>query len=285
VNISAILRTGVVFIALSASSMSLFFSILFYNIPSLTYFLLVFLLTYAVYSIDRLVGMKEDEFSHYERTLFLRRNKLPFIVSIVLAFSGAFLIAAFAGWIAILIPIALIVVMFYSGNLSQEILGIHKPNLKQYFIIKNITIASGWAFLLFVTSFYLEGSIVIGQWLFFFPLMMKLFVMAVAYDFKDISSDRKLGVRTLPIVIGEYSSKLVLHVLNIVATVIILLLVYSSLLPLLGVVFIPAFIYQVFMIHLVRKDAPEWVYFILCDLEQFFWLVFLCIGGCVLGYP
>ena len=83
---------------------------------------------------------------------------------------------------------------------------------------------------------------------------------------------------------GEDSSKLVLHILNTVATVLILLLIYFGFLPLLGVVFVPAFIYQFFMIHLIQKDAPEWVYFILCDLEQFFWLVFLGIGGWVIGY-
>jgi 4-hydroxybenzoate polyprenyltransferase len=108
--------------------------------------------------------------------------------------------------------------------------------------------------------------------------------MAVVYDFKDINSDRSAGVRTLPIVIGEDSSKLVLHTLNTVATVLILVLVYFGLLPFLGVVFVPAFIYQFFMIRLVRRDASEWVYFILCDLEQFFWLVFLGIGGLVIGY-
>jgi 4-hydroxybenzoate polyprenyltransferase len=285
VNISGIIHTGVIFIALSASSMALFFSILFQEIPSLTYFLLVFLLTYAVYSIDRLAGMKEDELSHSERTLFLRRNKWPFAASIALAFSGALLLATRAGWVAVLIPIAPIVVIFYSGNLSQEVLGIRKPNLKRYFIIKNIIVASGWAFLLFTTSFYLGNPITIGQWLFFPPLMMKLFVMTVAYDFKDINSDKKAGVQTLPIVIGEDFTKIVLHILNIAATAVILLLVYSGLLPLFSVVFIPAFIYQFFMINLVRKDAPEWVYFIICDLEQFFWLVFLGIGRWVIDSP
>jgi 4-hydroxybenzoate polyprenyltransferase len=123
------------------------------------------------------------------------------------------------------------------------------------------------------------------MWLFLIPLLMKLFVMAVAYDFKDISSDKNAGVRTLPVVMGEDSSKLVLHILNAVATVLILLFIYLGLLPFLGVIFVPAFIYQFLMIHLVRKDAPGWVYFLICDLEQFFWLVFLGIGGWAIGYP
>jgi len=234
--------------------------------------------------MDRLASLEEDRLSHPERTRFLQRNRWPFAVSIVLAFSSSLFLAAASGWVVTLIPIAPIVVIFYSGNLSQKVLGTRRPNLKQYFIIKDIAIASGWAFLLFVTSVYLGRPIGSEQWLFLIPLLMKLFVMAVVYDFKDINSDRRASIRTLPVVIGENSSKLVLHILNVVATVIILLLVYFGLLPLLGVIFIPAFIYQFFMIHLVREDAPEWVYFILCDLEQFFWLVFLGIGGWVIGF-
>jgi 4-hydroxybenzoate polyprenyltransferase len=283
-RISAILHTGVVFLALSASSMALFFSILFFKVLSLTYFFLVFLLTYAVYGMDRMASLEEDRLSHPERTGFLQRNRWAFTVSIVLAFLSSLLLAAASGWVAALIAIAPIAVIFYSGNLSRKVVGTRRPNLKQYFIVKDIVIASGWAFLLLVTSIYLGRPVGTGQWLFLIPLLMKLFVMAAVYDFKDINSDRRAGVRTLPVVMGEDSSKLVLHVLNTVATVIIVLFIYFGLLPLLGVIFIPAFIYQFFMIHLVHKDAPAWVYFILCDLEQFFWLVFLGIGGWVIGY-
>lgn len=284
-NVSAFFNTGLVLLSLSAASMALFFSILFFRVLSPTYFLVVFLLTYAVYGMDRLVSLEEDRLSHPERTRFLQQNKWPFAVSTALAFLGSLLLASSSGWVAALIPIAPLAVMFYSGNLPQKVLRTRRPNLKQRFIIKNICIASGWAFLLLVTSFYLGRPMSTGTWLFLVPLLMKLFVMAVAYDFKDISSDKNAGVRTLPVVMGEDGSKLVLHILNAVATVLILLFIYLGLLPFLGVVFVPAFIYQFFMISLVREDAPGWVYFIICDLEQFFWLVFLGIGGWAIGYP
>jgi 4-hydroxybenzoate polyprenyltransferase len=283
-NISAFFNTGLVLLSLSAASMALFFSILFFRVLSTTYFLVVFLLTYAVYGMDRLVSLEEDRLSHPERTRFLQQNKRPFAVSTVLAFFGSLLLAATSGWVVALIPIAPLAVMFYSGNLPKKVLRGRKPNLKQRFIIKNICIASGWAFLLLVTSFYLGHPMSTGMWLFLVPLLMKLFVMAVAYDFKDISSDKNAGVRTLPVVMGEDGSKLALHILNAVATVLILLFIYLGLLPFLGVVFVPAFIYQFLMISLVREDAPGWVYFIICDLEQFFWLVFLGIGSWAIGY-
>jgi len=176
-------------------------------------------------------------------------------------------------------------VMIYSGNLPKKVFRSRRPSLRQCLIIKNICIASGWAFLLLVTSFYLGHPMSTGSWLFLVPLLMKLFVMAVAYDFKDISSDKNAGVRTLPVVMGEIGSKLVLHLLNAVATVLILLFIYLGLLPFLGVVFVPAFVYQFLVISLVREKAPGWVYSIICDLEQFFWLVFLGIGSWTIGHP
>jgi 4-hydroxybenzoate polyprenyltransferase len=283
-KVNAVYHTGVL-LALSAASMAMFFSIMLFGVLSLTYFLVVFLLTYAVYGMDRLAGLKEDQLSHPERTRFLQRNRRPFTVLIALAFSGSLLLAVASGWVAALIPLAPIVVVLYSGNFSLKLFRTRGPDLKQYFIIKNLSIASGWAFLLPLTSVYLNRVMGIGQWLFLIPLLMKLFVMAVVYDFKDINSDMKAGVRTLPVVMGEGLSKLVLHSLNAVATVLILLLIYFGLLPLLGVIFVPAFIYQFLMIQLVGKDAPGWIYFVPCDLEQFFWLVYLGVGGWAIVHP
>jgi len=284
-NVSAFLNTGLVLLSLSAASMALFFSILFFRVLSTTYFLVVFLLTYAVYGMDRIGSLEEDRLSHPERTRFLQQNKWPFAVSIVLAFLGSLLLAATSGWVVALVPIAPLAVMIYSGNLPKKVFRSRRPSLRQCLIIKNICIASGWAFLLLVTSFYLGHPMSTGSWLFLVPLLMKLFVMAVAYDFKDISSDKNAGVRTLPVVMGEIGSKLVLHLLNAVATVLILLFIYLGLLPFLGVVFVPAFVYQFLVISLVREKAPGWVYSIICDLEQFFWLVFLGIGSWTIGHP
>jgi len=147
-TIRSLFDTGLTFLSLSAASMALFFSVLFYNILSLSYFLLVFFLTYAVYGMDRLAGLEDDRNSHPERTAFLDRNRRPFIISIVLAFSGSLLLAARSGWVVLLIPFAPLAVTLYSGNLARTLLGTRKPNLKQHFILKDCVIAAGWAFLL-----------------------------------------------------------------------------------------------------------------------------------------
>lgn len=126
-NVSAFLRTGVVLIALSAASMALFFSILLFRVLSYAYFLVIFLLTYAVYGMDRLASLEEDRLSHPERTRFLQQNRWTFALSIVLAFMSSLLLAVASGWVAMLIPLAPIAVVFYSGTLSQKVLGTQAP--------------------------------------------------------------------------------------------------------------------------------------------------------------
>jgi len=236
--------------------------------------------------MDRLASLEEDEVSHPERTHFLRRNRLMFTLSVVFTFLTSLFLAASSNLMfAALLPVAPLAVIAYSGDLSQKLLRTRKPNVKQYFIIKDVAISSGWSFLLFTTSVFLSRPVLSEQWIFLMPLLMKLFVMAVAYDFKDISSDRKGGVRSLPIVLGERPTKILLHFLNLLATIIIVVFIFLGLLPFMSVIFVPAFIYQFIMVEKVQQSAPDWVYFVLCDLEQFFWLLFLGMGVLTIGMP
>jgi len=278
-----IVETGVILLALSAASMALFFSIMFFKVVSIVYFLVVFFLTYSVYGMDRLTSLEEDRLSHPERTLFLQKNRQAFVASVVLSFSVSLTLSATSGWVVALIPIAPLAVMFYSGKLPKSVTFTKSP-LKEQFVTKDICVASGWAFLLLVTAVYLNRPIQVGALLFLIPLLLKLFVMAVVYDFKDIKSDRSSGFLTLPVKLGEKPTKLVLHALNATATILILLLIIFGLIPFLALVFIPAFIYQLVVIQKVSQEAPGWVYFVLCDLEQFFWLVFLGLGVGLIGY-
>ena len=101
--------------------------------------------------------------------------------------------------------------------------------------------------------------------------------MAVLYDFKDISSDLKNGIRTLPNTFGERTTKTILNLVNIISTFWLISLVYYGLISQIGYIFIPACAYQMLLIARVSQDAPKWVYYLLCDLEQVTWFIFAII--------
>ncbi|MBM4250012.1 MAG: hypothetical protein FJ149_11420 [Euryarchaeota archaeon] len=276
----ALYHSGVL-LALSAASLALLCPVLLYDTWSAGYFIMVFLVTYSVYGLDRLAGIEEDRASHPERVRFLERWRWPFTASVALAFLGAAGLAALSGWVTLLLPLAPAAVVLYSGSLSERFFRLRGPDLKRYFLVKDAAIASGWAFLLPLSAFYLDRPLGAGALLFGAPLFVKLFVMASIYDFKDIDSDRRAGVRTLPVVLGERQSRRLLQALNAGASAAILALVAAGLVSTLAVIFVPAAVYTAFLIHLSRREAPAWVFFVVADLEQFFWLAYAGIGGWV----
>jgi 4-hydroxybenzoate polyprenyltransferase len=282
-NIKQFYCTGLV-IPLSTSSMSTVFSILFLNTISILLFACVFLTTYAFYAIDSIVGIEVDKVSHPEGSHFLRKHRTMMCATILLAIVASISISALVSpLIVLLVVIAPAIALMYSGDLPLKHQTGRAFGIKRFPLLKDAFIASGWAFLLPFTFLFLNAPMKAEHWLFAIPLFLKLFVMAIIYDFKDISSDRESEVRTLPIMIGEGPTKTVLHLLNFAATVSILVLVGLTAIPLLGLIFVPAFLYQGLNIHLLHKDAPDWVYYVFADLEQFFWLVFVMIWGLLFG--
>ncbi len=274
--------TGLV-IPLSTSSMSMVLSILFMNTISILLFVCVYVTTYAFYAIDSVVGIEVDKVSHPEGSQFLRKHRTVMCATILLAIVASISISVLVSLpIVLLVAIAPMIALLYSGLPTRHQTG-RAFGIKRVPLLKDAFIAAGWAFLLPFTFLFLSVPMKPEHWLFAVPFFLKLFIMAIIYDFKDINSDRKSGVRTLPIMIGEGRTKTVLHLLNSIATVSILVLVGLTAIPLLGLIFIPAFFYQGLNIHLLHRDAPDWVYYVLADLEQFFWLVFVVIWGLLPG--
>lgn len=282
-NIRFIYYLGLV-IALSTSSMSMVFSILFMDTISIPLFACVFLATYAFYAIDRAVGVDIDSVSHPERSRFLSMYRTEIYMIIILAIAGSVIISALASTqLALLVAVAPFIALFYSCGLSKSAQKRYVLGIKRVPLLKDAFIAGGWAFLLPFTFLFQNVGMKPEHWFFVLPLFLKLFVMAVIYDFKDIDSDLCSGVRTLPILIGENRTRSILHILNSIATVLILILIFSNAVSILGMIFIPGYFYQGLNIQLLRREAPDWVFYVLADLEQFFWLIFIMAWGWILG--
>ncbi len=135
-------HTGII-LSLNAASLAMVCTVLAFGEWSAGYFLMVLLITYSVYGLDRLTGIEEDSASQPERARFLERWRRPFAASIALAFPGAFILAAAAGWVAALVPVAPAVIVVYSGNMSARVFHFRGPDLKRYFLVKDAAIASG----------------------------------------------------------------------------------------------------------------------------------------------
>jgi 4-hydroxybenzoate polyprenyltransferase len=278
-NIKALLYLGFP-IALSSSSLCLVVSAIFAGTYPPELFTTVFLITYGIYGMDRILGVGPDSVSHPERTRFFREFRGPICFSIALSFIFGFVISLFSSlFAAALVPVTLLVPVLYSSRM----LGKGESAIKKVLGLKDLFIAAGWTALCPFTLIFINMTFNWILVLFSIPLFLKLVVMATVYDFKDMASDRASGTRTFPVVIGVGPTRLLLHLMNGVATVIFIVMIPLGFIAPLSWVFVPGFVYQIVLIQLSSEDAPDWVYYVLCDLEQFIWLLLIFPTGWLVG--
>ena len=256
-------QTGLI-IALSSTSAVAVFSWIFYLPFDLRLLTIVFMLTVGSYAIDRLIDARKDKVKNVNKDNNITQYKssimlliiITLIIGIILAFSKSFIF----GILSVLAPIFVFLYSFEPNKKTKSI--------KKIPYLKDIVIAAGWTALVLVVLVYNQIFINLAVIFFSVGVLGKFFVMAVLYDFKDISMDLKNEIRTLPNTIGERNTKTILYIINTLATIWIIILVYTGKISTVGYIFLPAWGYQTLLIWLVSQQAPLWIYYVLCDLEQ-----------------
>jgi 4-hydroxybenzoate polyprenyltransferase len=260
-------------IALSSTSAVAVFSLILDFTIGMKLLFVIFVITLGSYNLDRIRGAKGDRIDHPERSELFIKNRnifLPLIiVSLIFGIFIAFLHSIIFGVLSIIAPC---IVFIYSSDFGKK-----QISIKKIPYAKDIIIAGGWTALILVVLVYNMHFFTLPIIFFSVSIFGKFYVMAAAYDFKDVSSDRKNGIKTLPNTFGEKKTRTILHGVNISTTLFILILTYLGLISIFGYLYILAFFYQVALIEKVSENSPKWVYYCMCDLEQFFWLVFAII--------
>lgn len=219
-NFISFLAISSIFIALIGFLLP-YSTFLLYNI-NIDFNLLLssFLLTFTVYSLDKLSNIEEDSISLPERAGFISRHKKIFIyatvASYVIALSLAFLKNILALFV-ILFPLCM--GLIYSIKIANV-------RLKDIPALKNISIAASWAVVgtflpLAVSSEHLPPIALI-----FYFVFIKCLINTVLFDVRDIEGDNVNGVRTIPVIFGLKKTKILLLFLN--STLILWLIISYS---------------------------------------------------------
>jgi 4-hydroxybenzoate polyprenyltransferase len=257
-------------IALSTSSATIVFSLILINSFNLKLIIIVFTITTGCYSIDRLLDANSYTGKNIENISLKKLESSLKPIILLLLTVGLMLSFQHSLLFGVLILFAPLLIILYSNNLNSNLIPLKKiPHLK------DIIIALGWTGLLLLTIIYYDLPITFSIIFFSIPLFGKFYVMAVLYDFKDIKEDSNKGIVTLPNTIGVRKTKMILHIINSVATIWILILITINMLPIICFIFIAAWIYQELLILGVSFKTPLWFYYLPCDLEQVFWLIFI----------
>lgn len=180
--------------------------------PDISICFAVFLMTFSIYSLDKITDSKEDRINMPERQSFLAvRRKLVLYHSI-----AAYALSALVIWLdrpaslfIIFIPLAA-----NAAYGSRLIAGVSR--LKDIPVVKNLVVAASWALvtaLLPATEMTLDlGPLTVVN--IFYFMLVKVFINAVLYDIRDVKGDRENKVRTMPVILGPVKTTAILLALN-----------------------------------------------------------------------
>jgi 4-hydroxybenzoate polyprenyltransferase len=200
-----------------------------------TVLIIVFLMEFAIYNMNRYTDRTEDSISHPNRASFTEKHGKFFFLLSVLSYVIALIMTFMRNlptFFIVILP--LLIGIFYSIRWVPDNIGnrIGFRRLKDIPIIKNLVVALAWAIAsVLVVSFYFGSQIsIISAFLFVF-MFIRFYINTVTFDMRDIKGDSKSGLKTLPIILGEFRTKIFLVSVNTILAAFILFLIFIGWLP------------------------------------------------------
>lgn len=177
--------------------------------------LIMILVTYGVYNLNRKTDEAEDIMNHYERYSFTKKYGSFLYKSSILAYITAAGIGIIYGPEALIMTLVpLIAGVLYSIPFFPKTFGFSR--IKEVPVFKSLIVAVAWAippaFLPVYLSSSLPGFSSYIAALYFFILV---FTSTVVFDIRDVKGDIVSGVRTIPAILGKEKTVLLLSSLNI----------------------------------------------------------------------
>lgn len=189
------------------------------------FLVIVYLGVYLVYLYNHYKEIPRDTQTNIERVKCLQKysNKVPFliffclfIILVLQLFRGktkSLLLSMF------MISFGLLYTLFFK-SLTKKIVG-----------FKSFFVAFVWALIvLFLVVFYSKNIDVVFLLMFVF-VFLRIFIGVTFSDIKDMDSDKKEELKTLPLVLGKEKTVFFLQFINILALIPIFLGFYLKLFP------------------------------------------------------
>ncbi len=190
-----------------------------------------YLLVYPIYLHNRSKEINTDDLTNPQRTQHLKKylKWTPIIFYFVIFILVGSLIY-FTNLRALIFGLSLLIFgLLYTLTF--------KKITKKILFLKNIYVSVFFAllpFFLIIYYFYpLTDSLTIGVLVLSGFIFLKAFLMQTFLDIKDIESDKKEGLRTLPVIFGKEKTLTILYIFNplITITVLIIFSLYLNVFP------------------------------------------------------
>ena len=234
-----------------------------------------FLITFSMYSANKLTDIEEDAINRPDRIDFLEGKKEIILFLTIYTLILSVLIVYSIEWTALsILFLPFIANCVYSIRLHPAL-----PRLKDIPFAKNIVVGLSWALgctlmPVFTSDFGPDKCVILPTASVIYLMLVKDFINSTLCDVKDINGDRESGVQTIPVILGAKKTRRILLALNCTLLPLLILvqgsifLIYSLLI----------FIEYIFVLGFSESSRPAVVEFFI-DGE---WLI-ICLLLHVLG--
>ncbi|MDP3013849.1 MAG: UbiA family prenyltransferase [Candidatus Subteraquimicrobiales bacterium] len=267
-------------LALGASGIA-FTSAILLNVKATWDILLVsYLIVYAIYSYNRFKEFKKDFLTNLFRSQHIEKYIKYVPVAIAIYLLITVLILLFFGNFK---SIFLVFLMILLGFLYTDY---YKKFTKKIIGLKSFYVAFVWSLISFFVVFHYNSTsnyfIII---LIFSFIFLRWLLNTIFFDIKDIESDEKEKLKTIPVVFGKGKTLFYLHVLNLISLVPIIIGVYKHSIPLFSLSLVVFYFYSLYYLFAVKNNSADIqkLSYIMVDGEYVFWPIALLIGNFILN--
>lgn len=262
--------------SLGAVSIVISLSILINTKVTLDCLLIIYLSVYAFLLYDRFKGFKKDFLTSPKRTAYLRVyiKFVPYIISCVIL-SIILILLHFGNSNSLFFVISLLLLGFFYSlffkKFTKKIIG-----FKTFFI----SLLAGSLVIFFYI--YYSISLNLAGFLFFSFVFLRLFVNTNFFDIKDVESDKKEKLLTLPIVLKKKYLFCLLTLTTFVALLPIFSGFYFGVFPIYSLTLFLTLPYTFFYFNYFKKPKDEKLYYVFIDGELILWTLVILIGKILL---
>ncbi len=175
------------------------------------------LVTFAVYTGDRIADADTDELSNPNQSSFVRRHKRLLSVMTAAAYGLAIAISVLGGPVALLVTLipGIFWILYASDWLPT--LGSYFKRLKEILVVNSTIVALAWAIsLVFLPLSFADAAFTPVAAVVFVYYFLDTFVNTEIPNVNDVEADEAIGVSTLPVVFGVHRTRQILYGLDLV---------------------------------------------------------------------
>lgn len=244
-----------------------------------SFLVVIYLSVFAINTFNRYKELEQDFLTNPERAERTQKyiKFFPFLI-----YSSLFIVLGLVFYFASVKALLFTLPLFLLGLIYTLFL---KGFTKKIIGFKNFAIAIPYSLLVIFFALYYLIPISLSIFLIFIFYYIRVFMSAMFFDIKDIESDKKEGLKTFAVVLGQKKTIQVLRLINVLSALPVVYGVYLKLFPNFSLGVLLTIPYAFFYYWKVerKKINKAFLYNVIADGEFVLWLPFVLLGKVLLS--